>query len=227
MKVPKILIFIQKAGFLNPLRRAGGTSAYRKAKVYDMKKSLFICLITAIWLLAQGDKSLVKPSVAERFFEAAKRYVGVPFVWGGRSKDELDCLGLLFLAYTEVTGKRWQGLSVLPSKLVKSGELGKPVEDIDGILREKIDYTQLKKGDIIYFLVTEKIYDTDVPLLEIDGIPYWVWHVGIYAGFDKKPMVLHACPSDHVKIEPLEGIYFEAIFVTRLVEADANQKQER
>ncbi|MEO0227942.1 MAG: hypothetical protein ABIL70_07860, partial [candidate division WOR-3 bacterium] len=77
--------------------------------------------------------------------------------------------------------------------------------------------TRLRKGDIIYFLVTEKIYDTDIPLVYIDGIPYWVWHMGIFAGFDScgVALCLNARPGDKVVIEPLEDIYFDAIFVTR------------
>ena len=159
--------------------------------------------------------------VGMRFLEAARKYLGVPFAWNGRSKEKLDCMGLLFLAYSDVTGKPWRELSVLPSVLVKSGKLGNPVPGLDGVLRDSLKNIKLKKGDILYFLSSEKVYETDIPLVRIDSIPYWVWHMGIYAGYDEKPMVLHACPSDRVKIEPLENIYFDAIFVTRFGVTDS------
>lgn len=168
-------------------------------------------------LIAQVDVDSLNKTIGDKFFEAAKKYLGVPFVWEGRSKEKLDCMGLIFLAYKDVTGKDWKKLSVYPSKLVKSGKLGRPVEGLDGVLKGDFEHTKLRKGDIIYFLVTEKIYDTDVPLVNIDSIPYWVWHMGIFAGFDScgVALCLNARPGDKVVIEPLEDIYFDAIFVTR------------
>ncbi|MGQ9702021.1 MAG: hypothetical protein ACUVQT_06165, partial [bacterium] len=154
----------------------------------------------------------------EKFLEAAKKYLGVPFAWGGRSRQKLDCMGLIFLSYSDKTGRDWRNLSICPTKLVKSKRLGSPVSGFDGILREDIDYIKLKKGDIIYFLTTTKINDTDPPLVQIDSILYYSWHMGIFAGLDTfgRPLCLHAKPNDRVVIEPLEEIYFDAIFVTRL-----------
>ncbi len=176
--------------------------------------SLFILFVSLLYTQKGVDST--KENIGERFLEAAKKYIGVPFVWGGRSKTGLDCMGLPFLAYTDVTGKRWQNLSVYPSKLVKSGKLGKPVLGLDGVLKNSIDYSKLKKGDIIYFLVPNKIGDVDY-FIEIDTVKYWVWHMGIFAGNDtlEVPLVLNARPGDKVVIEPLEDIYFDAIFVTR------------
>ena len=44
--------------------------------------------------------------------------------------------------------------------------------------------------------------------------------MGFFAGFDENevPLILHACPSYKVIIQPIKEIYFEAIFVTRLDE---------
>ncbi len=160
-------------------------------------------------------------STGENFLEAAKKYLGAPFVWDGRSKQRLDCMGLIFLAYTDITGESWQNLSVLSSKLVSGKKLGSPVKGLNGVLKNDIDYSKLKKGDILYFLVTTEIYDTDPPLVTIDSIPYYVWHMGIFAGFDTTgcPLCLNARPGDKVVIEPLGNIYFERLFVTRLDES--------
>ena len=178
-----------------------------------------ICLLLLIFfvtlLSAQKSIDSIKGSIGEKFLEAGKKYLGVPFVWGGRSKEKLDCMGLPFLAYTDVTGKRWQELSVFPAELVKSEKLGKPVAGLDGILKDSIDYSKFQKGDIIYFLVLYEIGEVK-NFTEIDSIPYWVWHMGIYAGVEEKPLVLNARPGDKVVIEPLEEIYFDAVFVTRL-----------
>ncbi len=173
--------------------------------------------LTIILIFASPSTDSDKESVGEKFLEAAKKYIGVPFVWGGRSKAGLDCMGLPFLAYTDVTGKRWQRLSVYPSELVKSGKLGKPVSGLDGVFKDSIDYSRLKKGDIIYFLVPYRIGNVE-HFIKIDTIEYWVWHMGIYAGNDTLgvPLVLNARPGDKVVIEPIKDIYFDAIFVTRL-----------
>ncbi|MHA1279241.1 MAG: C40 family peptidase [Candidatus Helarchaeota archaeon] len=190
-----------------------------------MKPIFFLTFLSiTIVPFAQDNSIVVKKDIGENFFEAAKKYIGVPFIWGGRSRKKLDCMGLLFLAYSDVTGKPWRNLSVLPSELVKSGNLGKPVPGLDGVLSDSLKNIKLKKGDILYFLSSEKVYETDIPLVRIDSIPYWVWHMGIYAGGEEKPMILHACPSDRVKIEPLENIYFDAIFVTRFGVTDSVEK---
>ncbi len=182
-----------------------------------LRNFLVLSLSVSTLLLAQGGVDLTETPIGERFFKAAEKYLGVPFVWGGRSKEKLDCMGLLFLAYQDVTGKDWRQLSVYPSALVKSGKLGRPVNGLDGVLKKSLKGAKLKKGDVIYFLVKERVYDTDIPLVYIDSIPYWVWHMGIFAGFDSSgsPLCLNARPGDKVVIEPLNEIYFDAIFVTR------------
>lgn len=176
--------------------------------------SLFL---TFSFLFASDSVDSFEENLGERFLEAAKKYLDVPFVWGGRSKKKLDCMGLLFLAYKDITGNDWRQLSIYPSKLVKSEKLGKVVKGLDGVLRENLEVENLRKGDVLYFLVKEKVYDTDVPLVNIDSVSYWVWHMGIFAGTDTfgLPLCLHARPGDKAVIEPLEDVYFEAIFVTR------------
>ncbi|MCX7995520.1 MAG: C40 family peptidase [candidate division WOR-3 bacterium] len=189
-------------------------------KISNFPIRFLILFVIITSLVIQETIGPINTAVNEKFLQAGKKYLGVPFVWGGRSKERLDCMGLLFLAYKDITGRDWRELSVLPSKLVASGKLGKPVKGLDGVLKENLKVEKLKNGDVIYFLVKEKVYDTDVPLVNIDSIPYWVWHMGIFAGFDSNrvALCLNAKPGDKVVIEPLNDIYFDAIFVTRFGE---------
>lgn len=163
-------------------------------------------------------------SIGYKLFNAAKKYLGVPYAWGGRSKKKLDCMGLIFLAYSNVTGKDWKKLSVYPSRLVKSGKLGHPVEGLDGIIADNIQNltNRMRVGDIVYLLTPFKIIEDD-SLAAIDSTGYWPWHMGIYAGHSN---ILHANPFANeetpaeVTIEPLEKLLqrtnTSAIFVTRL-----------
>lgn len=163
-------------------------------------------------------------SFSYKLLNAAKKYLGVPYAWGGRTEKGIDCMGLIFLAYSKITGKDWKKLSVYPSKLVKSGKLGKPVKGLDGIIADSADNLadSIKVGDIIYLLIPSKIIK-DEPLAIIDGVSYWPWHMGMYAGNGN---ILHAnpCASEgtpfEVIIEPLlqllERTDTPAIFVTRI-----------
>ncbi|MBI2056781.1 C40 family peptidase, partial [Candidatus Pacearchaeota archaeon] len=134
----------------------------------------------------------------KEFVENAKKYIGKEYQWGGRLTKEnpgLDCLGLIFLAYSKTYEKKWTEISVNPSEIVKKEQLGKPVKGLDGILTKNIDFSKLEEGDIIYLLSRGKIEDK--PLSEINGIKYWPWHTGIYS--DKKNnLFLHANPANKV-----------------------------
>jgi len=176
-----------------------------------MKISLILIISSIIYAETLGEKLI----------EEAKNYIDVPFVFGGRSKRGIDCMGVIFLPYSKVTGKSWKRLSTNPRELVEKEMLGKPVSGLNGVLKNNIDYSKFKKGDIVYFLVSYQIGNVK-HFMEIDNIKYWVWHMGIFTGFDENevPLILHACPSHKVIIQPIKEIYFEAIFVTRLDEQD-------
>jgi hypothetical protein len=154
-------------------------------------------------------------SMGYKFYKEAEKYLGVPYKWNGRSKEKLDCMGLPFKSYTDLTQNDWKKLSVFPKKLVKSGKLGSPVEKLDGILRDSIDYNKLKIGDVVYFLVDYKASNEDF-FTKINEKKFWVWHMGIYAGTENgKPKILDAKPGEEVVKEPMKEIYYHAIYVTR------------
>jgi len=162
----------------------------------------------------------------KEFVENAKKYLGTKYQWDGRNTKKnpnLDCLGLIFLAYSKTYNKKWTEISVNPSEIVKKEQLGKPVKGLEGVLKDSINFSKLEEGDIIYLLSTSEIKDK--PLAKINGIDYWPWHTGIYS--DKKNnLLLHAEPGkkvvetdfkEYLNKTITDGIFItEAIFVTRI-----------
>lgn len=171
----------------------------------------------ALEQVTQENSILQKTDLGTYLIQNAKEYLGREYRWNGRDtkkNPDIDCMGLVFLAYSKTTGKPWYNLSVNPSELVKSGKLGRPVNGLEGVLREDIDYSKLKEGDVVYFLV-QNFAINDAPLAEIDGNSYWPWHMGLYEG-GTDHLILHASPMEEVKSQPIEEIGFDALLVTRL-----------
>src|SRR3989344_4117888 len=168
--------------------------------------------------IQKTEKESINPKRKE-FVENARKYLNEEYSWGGRLTEKnpgIDCLGLIFLAYSETYNMKWTEFSVNPSKIVKKEQLGKPVKGLEGVLVKDIDFSKLEEGDIIYLLTTSKINDTS--LAEINKIKYWPWHTGIYS--DKKNnLLLHAEPGNKV-VESNFKNYLDwktkAIFVTRI-----------
>ncbi|OYT35860.1 hypothetical protein B6U91_02335 [Candidatus Pacearchaeota archaeon ex4484_71] len=156
---------------------------------------------------------------AEEFVNAARRYIGVPYMEDGRDtkgNPGLDCMGLVFRAYSDVTGNPWTDFSVYPSVLVKRKQIGSPVKGLDGILKENLDISKLENGDVIYLLGNWKINDSS--LMEVEGKKYWPWHMGIYSDKENH-FFLEADPGAGVREHPFEDMLSsdgtKALFVTR------------
>ncbi len=155
------------------------------------------------------------PPRVKKAMELAEGYIGVPYNLGGRSRRGIDCQGIIIVPYGKAFNFSWRKVPVHNNKeVVDSGYLGKPVQGLDGVLRENLDPSLLHKGDALYFLI--KGYDNpqDTSLLVQGGSEYRTWHTGLYAGGSKKN-VLHAAPGDKVRLQPLEEITFDALYVTR------------
>ncbi len=170
-------------------------------------------------LVALTSIPVASPTV-ERIVARAESYLGEPYRWGGRNtggNPGIDCLGILFLAYGPETGRAWREFPVDPSKIVASGMLGTPVEGLDGVLVEDLDVATLQRGDVLY-LLSAGYEIPDEPLMVRDGVRYWPWHTGMYVD-EGKQLVLHAAPGGVVCKQPLGGIGFDALFVTRLRDA--------
>lgn len=171
-------------------------------------------------------EEIVDTNFGYKIFENAKKYIGVKYKFEGRSKHGLDCMGVIFLAYSETTNKNWKTLSVYPSKLVKSGFLGYPVKGLDGIILDDNNFdevvSKMKVGDIVYFIVPFEV-GKDKPLAIINGKNYWCLHMAIYAGNN---CILHANPfideshKAEVIIESIKNFVnrtnIKGLFVTRI-----------
>lgn len=158
-----------------------------------------------------GDDATVESAIG-----ATGDYVELPWVWGGRASTKnpgIDCLGLVFRAYGRATGTPWWDYPVDPSKLVTSGRLGSPVSGLDGVARGAVPYDQLRRGDIVYFLLREYRIP-DAPLWHHEGADYWPWHVGMYVDEGKR-LVLNAHPTYNVIRMPIDDVLWDALYVTR------------
>ena len=115
---------------------------------------------------------------------AARMYLNYEYRLGGRltkTNPGLDCMGLVFIAWDKATGAGWHGLSVSGKKIIAEGQLGTTVPGLNGILTSKVDLSVLKPGDVV-FLFGPAENPREKPLVEIQGVPYWIWHMGIYSG---------------------------------------------
>lgn len=149
----------------------------------------------------------------------ARTYLGTPFTWEGRSEKGLDCLGLVFLPYSEVTGQNWKKYPVCAWEMIKQETFGKPIPGLNGVLSDSINYELFKTGDVIHILSDVKCSVFWQKICSIDTILYYAHHTGI---FTENGSWIHANPY----FEPYEVIEqslkdflkisgFPAIFVTR------------
>jgi cell wall-associated NlpC family hydrolase len=76
-------------------------------------------------------------SIINRVLVAAKRFVGVPYVWGGADPDGFDCSGYIQYVF------RLSGVN-LPRTADIQFEAGRPVS-----------YDQLRPGDVVFFSTYE------------------------------------------------------------------------
>jgi hypothetical protein len=164
------------------------------------------------------DSSINQNEGSQKFISNARKYIGVEYKWGGRltSKNPgLDCLGLVFLAFAKTYKTNWTKLSVYPSILISENQLGEPVSGLDGVLCRNVDINKMATGDIIFLLSRLRI--PDEPLVTIDSIKFWVWHVGIVSDISER-LFLEAYPGRHVLQRCLDEVLNEneAIFVVRI-----------
>jgi hypothetical protein len=155
------------------------------------------------------------------FIDNARKNIGTQYKWEGRLTKRfpnLDCLGAIFIPYSETFGGNWRDFSYNPSGIIKNQQLGTPVQGLNGVLKEDIDFSKFKEGDIIYFLSERKIKDK--PLAKINDKEYWPWHTAIFSN-ENRYKILEA---SHNKGEVIERDIFEVlkgnrtkgVFVTRM-----------
>ncbi|MDP2308504.1 MAG: hypothetical protein Q8P18_20965 [Pseudomonadota bacterium] len=160
-----------------------------------------------------------EPEIPTPIVMAARQYMGRPYRFGGRGA-QLDCMGLVFLAWADATGGNWRKLSVNPTRIVARRQLGPAVESLAGVPTERIDWDLLKPGDVI-FLLGPTQNPAEPAIATVDGVPEWVWHMGLYSGGAERRFVV----GDHFhgRVSELAlpayltryADWYDAIFVTR------------
>ena len=87
-------------------------------------------------------KKVTKPNPQiEKVINTAQSYIGVPYRFGGTTRNGLDCSGLVMLSYQAINIK-------LPRNSKEMSEVGKPVKE-----------SELLPGDLVFF---SKSYSTAI-----------------------------------------------------------------
>jgi hypothetical protein len=123
----------------------------------------------------------------ERFVTAAREVLGVPYDLGGRLRDPqdgIDCQGVLFYAAERAGPCGWKSFSVMPTKSIPAGELGKAVEGMAPVASSELDVSKLQPGDVL-LLVGFAPNPAEPAIGTLKGLPVWVWHTGLYSGAGK------------------------------------------
>ncbi|MBM4505996.1 hypothetical protein GS582_20705, partial [Rhodococcus hoagii] len=129
--------------------------------------------------------------------EAASRWIGTPYVWGGGDQNGptdggFDCSGLTLYAIYQASGGRIS----LPHFTGSNANPGQ-LNDASG---QEVQFSAKQPGDLIFFGPASETH-----------------HVGIYYGVkDGQEMLLHAPQSgETVTIAPLSGMSNEQMHVRR------------
>lgn len=162
------------------------------------------------------------PAKADAVVTEARKFLGTPYVLGGRlgdGRDGIDCQGVIFLALEKVFGCGWRSYSVYPTKSVARRELGAPVPGSSPVATAGLDVAALEKGDVLMLVGFDK-NPAEGPIGKLDGRNVWVWHTGLYAGDGKWIVGDHyAGKAVEVPLQPYLVAHRDAyagVFVTRI-----------
>ncbi len=139
--------------------------------------------------------------------QAADRYLGKPYRFGGRLTKKnpgMDCLALLFFSIRDLYGIPWKHWETTPSKLVR--QLAPEGKNLSVVwVGDSAGLASLKAGDLLFFLGDAPL--DDAPLARDQaGRALYGWHIGIYAG---NGTVLHCAPGGNTKGTPGQRVMYD------------------
>ena len=136
---------VKKCGFLGVLMPSGKTGFVRKKDLMPFD----------FWTTNTDASS-------ENIVETAKKFLGVPYLWGGTSCKGMDCSGLTRMVW-------FMNGVLIPRDTGPQSRAGLNVEifDSDG----NLDLSVLRQGDLLFFGKSSE-----------NGQPAKINHVGIYIG---------------------------------------------
>jgi cell wall-associated NlpC family hydrolase len=126
-----------------------------KVKAEKMGSEYFIELPNGNKAISENS-FLSKPLMAtrENIINVTRRFIGTPYLWGGKSSYGMDCSGLVQTVFKAV------GIN-LPRDASQQAQF---------LLKHKIDKYDMKAGDLLFFGENEKITHVAISLGELSFI---------------------------------------------------------
>ena len=115
----------------------GAVSISARVKVVDLSGS-FSRIATGHWLHSRHLVSL--ENTAQYFVSTAKKFIGLPYLWGGRSSEGVDCSSLVQISLA------MSGISV-----PRDSDLQETTVGLEVPISNHHDYSKLKTGDLVFF----------------------------------------------------------------------------
>lgn len=154
---------------------------------FRLQSALLLGALLLFWVALSAETTQ-----QSRLVDYARSKLDTPYRFNGRLTTihpDLDCMGICFRAYASVYSEKWTAYSVIPSKLIKAGQLGSAIDGKAHVYSEDLVDT-LQPGDIIYFLVDYPAIKDAAVATEGDK-SFWVYHMGLHT---ENGRLIHASP---------------------------------
>ena len=144
-------------------------------------------MLLSLFLTAVTGQTIPPPTVGEKLVAHARRFLGQPYVLGGRmrstkaARDGIDCMGLVFAAAEGAQRCGWRSFSYDPTTLLADRSFGDRVEGLSPVATADLELSKLRGGDVL-MLVQATENPNEPSIASLAGVPVWVWHMGLYSG---------------------------------------------